>query len=559
MLRQRLTTTSKHQHNDAETAGGEDSNNHVETNRGDHGVHDPLATVKATAVLTSRSSKSKYSKPTLFGVGVAGLLVLTLCGFALNCQSVVSQKKTLSLPYGEQEDCVYQSNWWHLIGFLIHTVAGFLADYLGTPRTTPLALGGNPWICQECFSSGTCQPLQRRGRCAPFLRTEIDARPRVSPKYNPYSHTNPLTYQYTHYKHQNSHDIPACRLALPCFDLTRCTSRKDGPLKVFPHGPAAEARLDYAVQKFPQDVQKVVNPDDACLFVMVFGSYDTPEELTSNSTIWNHGQNHFIFESARFFDSNVDYPFNMIPDANFEMAAVSQSCQDNSYFRVGYDMHIWLFAKWHRPFRYNQLKLHRPRRLLLSFKGNIYPWRELNWQHRWIAAEYWHNEPDVVTDTKCEKDHHYELTNPQDYEELLLNSTFVFCPGGGVNSFRFAEALAADAIPVVTSDFPAPFEPEIDWSGCLVRVSEARVVNVPQIVRDIPPEEVRERQKKCAILLRKIIGKDANNDQGVWSDSTNQHFAISMKVWSIRISTALLQKEHLAAITLDPPQDADSV
>jgi len=142
-----------------------------------------------------------------------------------------------------------------------------------------------------------------------------------------------------------------------------------------------------------------------------------------------------------------------------------------------------LWQKWQRGQSYGELNIHRPRRLLLSFKGNIEPWEQVYWQHRWIASEYWEESGDLFVDVRCkinvqtkknvpENHVHYKFpTDPESYGELLLNSTFVFAPGGGsVSSYRFTEALAAGVIPVVTSEYRPPFYPEDDWSGCLFRV-----------------------------------------------------------------------------------------
>jgi hypothetical protein len=53
------------------------------------------------------------------------------------------------------------------------------------------------------------------------------------------------------------------------------------------------------------------------------------------------------------------------------------------------------------------------------------------------------------------------------------------------------------AIPVVTADFVPPYYPEVDWSGCLIKVNEARIVDIPQIVERIDNHEVRRRQQQC--------------------------------------------------------------
>mmetsp|Transcript_5181 Transcript_5181/g.10573 ORF Transcript_5181/g.10573 Transcript_5181/m.10573 type:complete len:128 (+) Transcript_5181:2-385(+) len=123
---------------------------------------------------------------------------------------------------------------------------------------------------------------------------------------------------------------------------------------------------------------------------------------------------------------------------------------------------------------------------------------------------------------------------------MLLNSPFFFCPGGGgTNSFRFAEALQGGAIPVVTGDFLPPFHPEIDWSGCIVRVSEVRVVDLPRIVREISKDDIQRRQLNCSALLDSIFGKPIDS---------RQHFSVAMQVWNIRIKSALQRMEKFSML-----------
>lgn len=419
----------------------------------------------------------------------------------------------MELPYGERDDlrfgrsCVYTaSNGW-----------------------LP-AFGRNPWACQEC-RKGVCQPLKRRGKCAPFRRKEADRTPRV------YSEWSSFTYQKSHTLvwHHDGHSeyaqksIPDCSatLSLPCFNLKRCP--RFGPLKVFPYGEEMEALLDYAIEQTTGDLLKVNNQQESCLLVVGKGSFEKSSQLFSDR-YWMGGQNHYIFYSSDLFGSHPDRPFNS--KVNFRMAATSQWSVDDAYLREGYDTPLGLYPLWKRPAKYEKLNIHRERRLLLSLKENINEWEQRNWQHRWIAAEYWKEEPDVHVDAQC-SGHGHKQTSPESYEELLLNSTFVFCPGGeGSGSDRFAESLSAGAIPVVTSDFLPPFHPEIDWSGCIVQVSEARVVDIPNFVRDISDDLIRVRQKNCYQLYQKVFGEDAEKNQ----------FSVAMQIWAARVRNAHRKK-----------------
>jgi len=433
--------------------------------------------------------------------------------------------KHYDLPYGEKDDlrngksCLYNAK---------------------NARSIPLWRTNSPWTCQH-FEQGTCTRLKPRGRCPPFLRKEVDEVPRVMSEWSALTSQRSHTLLYHHDGHSEyaQSSTPGCSgtLALPCFDLERCAEGKK--LKVFPYGARMEEYLDYAIANTEEVLNKAEKEEDACLLVVGVGSFETGSELLA-SPHWNDGQNHYIFYSSEVFDSHLDRPFNHM--AHFGMAATSQVSMDDAYQREGYDTPLGLFPKWKRPDEYRDLDIHRKRRLLLSFRGNIYGWEQRDWQYRWIAAEYWHNEPDVFVDVQC-GNHAYEKGNSTSfeaiYEELLMNSTFFFCPGGGgTNSYRFTEVLAAGGIPVVTSDFLPPFRPEIDWRPCIIQVSDARVINIPNYVRSISDEEIRTRQINCAHLHRKVYGDDARQQQ----------FLVAMQIWAIRVKNALARQSEVKSM-----------
>lgn len=370
--------------------------------------------------------------------------------------------------------------------------------------------------------------------------------------YSPFTSEKSTTLVYTHDGHEEyAQEYPMCSAALsaPCFDLSRCGSSMDGDgaLKVFSHGGDVDKYLDHAAKQRPESIQRVHNASNACLLVVGINAYENPHDLL-HSPDWNHGKNHYVFDHAPTlfvpYGEHGDRPFNAA--TGFGMAAVARNSVDDAYYREGYDTALALVPQWQRPKNFDRLDVHRPRKYLISFKGNIYPWEQRSWQHRWIAAEYWYEEPDVHVDTKCEsaKDVIEEYENEGsggDYGNLLLNSTFFFCPGGGgVNSFRFSESLLAGAIPVVTSDFVPPFHPDIDWSNCIVRVSEARVVDVPRLVREISEEEVRTRQRRCAALANAVFGNPP--------EPVRQLFSMAMQVWSVRVKNALRRRDGLEAL-----------
>jgi hypothetical protein len=138
------------------------------------------------------------------------------------------------------------------------------------------------------------------------------------------------------------------------------------------------------------------------------------------------------------------------------------------------------------------------------------------------------------------------------YNDMIWNSTFGFSPGGSsVGSYRFGEVLSTAGIPVVTQDFAPPLSPEVDWSKCIVIVSEARIVDLPRILRNIPQEEIRMRQQACWQLLQHVIGDHQKQGDNGWRHDARITFAKAMDVWAIRISNAIKQAEQLEALNND--------
>jgi hypothetical protein len=80
----------------------------------------------------------------------------------------------------------------------------------------------------------------------------------------------------------------------------------------------------------------------------------------------------------------------------------------------------------------------------------------------------------------------YKNTTKENYGDLLLNSTFVCCPGGGsMSSYQFSKALLASAIPMDTSNFLPLFHPVLEWSGYVVLMSNNRVIDTLCIAREV--------------------------------------------------------------------------
>jgi len=73
------------------------------------------------------------------------------------------------------------------------------------------------------------------------------------------------------------------------------------------------------------------------------------------------------------------------------------------------------------------------------------------------------------------------------YAEILLRSRFVLCPrGAGTSSFRLYEAMEAGRVPVIISDqWVPPSGPK--WESFMIRVPEARVHAIPQLISQHEP------------------------------------------------------------------------
>lgn len=83
-----------------------------------------------------------------------------------------------------------------------------------------------------------------------------------------------------------------------------------------------------------------------------------------------------------------------------------------------------------------------------------------------------------------EGDAHEQQSFWREYIGLMKNSAFVVCPRGvGASSMRIFEAMRAGRAPVILSDdwTPPPF---VEWDKCSLRVPEAEVKNLPQILRN---------------------------------------------------------------------------
>jgi Exostosin family len=463
-----------------------------------------------------------------------------------------------------------------------------------------------------------CHTLKPKGKCPAFRRFDWSAATRSVSHYDPQNDIE-LDYRTLSYAGRFFYHMqPQCTLTNAiCFNLDRCQQQRaeittsntssDGydatgrrpPLAVYVNMTRlrnstspwiAMEVMDFAIQ---QSIIRVVSDyRDACLILVFADTYDTITDLHTSEhwnnlptsrddpfvrgSLGNGGRNHLIYNMSRFRFRQAkrlssDAPLTLY---HVGLAAVASDAWTSSLFRPGFDQTLPLPRHWNR--KENQatahhatsssadsaafaLDIHRPRKWLLTFRGNIRDGPQPYYQHRWLAAEYWNvdeKETDVFVDVRCEhatwfgavlhtvKNYEYPGSI---YDELMWESTFGFAPGGsGVGSYRFGEILSTGGIPVVTHDLVLPLAPEMDWSGCVVRVSEARIIDLPRRLRAMSVTQVRNRQRRCWHLFQSVLG-DKRLDE-VWTSDERVTFARSMEVWSVRVANALALRDSLRKV-----------
>jgi hypothetical protein len=340
--------------------------------------------------------------------------------------------------------------------------------------------------------------------------------------------------------------------------MDRCTTTVNGtsgrdlirPLPVFAYPGIAKLDVDQLLRNSEAAATRIVVVDDpkmACLLITHFDDL----QKSQSSTSWNMGRNHYVYGVTKPIDDGV----------HFDMAALGSVVLTEAQIRTGYDIPIPLAALWsykpiqepkrskkdeNHPHPSDKLDLHRPRRWLLSFKGSVQDTLQPYYQHRWLAAEYLYREPDVAIDVQCKHKTllgdlvafaPYDNPSQSHFDDLMVNSTFAFCPGGShVTSFRFTEVLSTGSIPVLLPEIVTPFSPELDWSGCVFRVSQARIVDLARILRSISKDEIQDRQRECWRLYQFIHERNTGNK----SSKVGKGFLdTALKIWMLRI-----EKQH---------------
>ena len=356
------------------------------------------------------------------------------------------------------------------------------------------------------------------------------------------------------------------------FDLRRCSHH--GLLRVFVYPDTVTGSLrvqgpyhwkwppgdlgtwvDRAANGSSAVVKRVWRAEEACLLLAGALSFSSPQALRQAPS-WNGGANHFLWQINYWVHSepwqSVNHPDRPLPGTSLGVAAVSSTAllstamsaemartsptRENRHHqythRPGYDVPTTL-----RPLATTvQITRHeRSRALLLSFRGALDgPGPRTWWLHR-QATLAWGHEPGVAVNyTKGGGDANAHM-------HLLADSTFFFAPGGGgAHSYRLAEGLAAGSIPVLTEGMLLPFEPEISWDACAVRVAPSELSTLPARLRRQSADEVRRRRHACHALSHATIGEGLSDERP---------FQFALGLWARRVRAA--QKKASGAIVAD--------
>ncbi|GBF96649.1 exostosin-like glycosyltransferase [Raphidocelis subcapitata] len=94
---------------------------------------------------------------------------------------------------------------------------------------------------------------------------------------------------------------------------------------------------------------------------------------------------------------------------------------------------------------------------------------------------------------------------PGDYSELLSRSVFCLVAAGDGWSARFDDAMLHGCIPVIVIDkVVGPWGHQLRWSAFSVRVAEADVGRLPEILQAVPPDRVARMQRAAAAVWRRF-------------------------------------------------------
>ncbi|KAJ2947844.1 hypothetical protein O0L34_g9633 [Tuta absoluta] len=312
-----------------------------------------------------------------------------------------------------------------------------------------------------------------------------------------------------------------CRMET-CFDFSKCGN--DPKIYVYPSDGPVSASYRKILSVIRESRYATRDPSEACLFVPAVDTLDadplSPEHMPdvashlSRLPYWKNGRNHLIFNL--YAGTWPDYAEGALGFDPGE-AILARASASETIFRDGFDVSFPLFHKEHPekggvPPAATANPFPAPKKHLLAFKGKRYV--------HGIGSEtrnsLWHlhdgNNLILVTtcrhgkswkdlrDERCDEDN--REYDKFDYEQLLANSTFcLVARGRRLGSYRFLEALAAGCVPVLLSNgWRLPFDERVDWRRAVIWADERLLLQVPELVRSVPPERVLALRQQTQFL-----------------------------------------------------------
>ncbi|XP_041975092.1 exostosin-1 [Aricia agestis] len=322
-------------------------------------------------------------------------------------------------------------------------------------------------------------------------------------------------------KRNPQNTVKECRMAT-CFDFSKCGS--EPKVYVYPTDGPVSATYRKVLSVVRDSRYATSDPNEACLFIPAVDTLDadplSPEHVSdvasklSRLPYWKNGRNHLIFNL--YSGTWPDYAEGALGFDPAE-AILARASASEIIFRDGFDVSLPLFHKEHpekggTPPSATGNPIPAPRKHLLAFKGKRYV--------HGIGSEtrnsLWHlhdsNNLILVTtcrhgkswkdlrDERCDEDN--KEYDKYDYEQLLANSTFcLVARGRRLGSYRFLEALAAGCVPVLLSNgWRLPFDERIDWRRAVIWADERLLLQVPELVRSVPPERILALRQQTQVL-----------------------------------------------------------
>lgn len=440
------------------------------------------------------------------------------------------------------ERAIETIGWYHRQRYVAPNI---LANPRREPQKNPLRVHGQKyciyqrphlwskemWKCYRCTkgteTNVTCdERLRRRKQCPPFLGLLNDTASWYDGKIGSVP-TRSLKYLKRHLYQQQ----PACTMAT-CFDFTRCQNLiSNSTLDIFVNGTTTESErlLNEAQQKLSGIwITLVSDPSEACIVFIHKSTYASADELY-NTKHWRDsapfsGQNHLLWQSNQYqYGGPKSRQQRLTGDAPFSAfstgyALLASSSLNRQTVRLGYDLVLplirYLPRQWRRLIPPDQVDIHRPRKWLITFRGSIQNSIHVGYQQRWLAAEYW-TSSNVMVDVQfrsLQKGSRRTIKSydfpPTIYDDLIMNSTFGFCPSGsGISSYRVAEVMSTGGIPVVVGpSVVPPLEMDEDFHECWITVAMGDIPDLPRRLGLISKSEIRARQHKCWQLYQSIWG-----------------------------------------------------